>query len=117
MVFLAGKVIVSVFDRQTKSRVAVIALTYTGIDGTAQSVPREWNAVHHDVRGGHLLATSGSGHLFWTPRYSDALQGSMKGAFLFTDYRMTALSVENGRAAFVVSVSLFSPLHFITHTR
>ncbi|KAI8450429.1 hypothetical protein BY996DRAFT_6417367 [Phakopsora pachyrhizi] len=37
--------------------------------------PSEWVAVHHDVRGGHLLALSRSGLLFWTPRYKKLLRG------------------------------------------
>jgi hypothetical protein len=104
MVFLAGSEFISVFDRQNGSRVAVIA---PGNKALALTYKLYWNALRHDVRGGHLLATSDSGHLLWTPRYSDALRGSVRGALLDTGRSVTQLCVANGRAAFVISVRLF----------
>jgi hypothetical protein len=76
-----------------------------------------WDAVHLDVRGGHLVATGSYRYLFWTPRYSDAPRGSVKGAILVTkdNQTVTQLSVENGRVAFAVLVRLFFPLPFIMH--
>jgi hypothetical protein len=118
MVFLVGAVIISVYDRQSRSRIAVFGDSETYVDIVGPSCLRcllnstnDWMALHHDVRGGHLLATPAAyrGNLFWTPRYGDALKGSVKGAVLVTGGRsLTYLSVENGRAAFVLSVRLFS---------
>jgi hypothetical protein len=108
MVFLVGTSTISVFDRQSRSRVAAIAAPQNIFLYIDRRDPG-WNTLHHDVRGGHLLATSQSGHLFWTPRYRDALQGTMKGAILVTDRRLIELSVENGRVAFVAAVRLFPP--------
>jgi hypothetical protein len=105
MVFLLGTEIISVFDRQCGSRVAVIRNTALDFD---------WKTLRHDLRGGHLLASSltsgsGCGYLFWTPRYSDALRGSMKGAVLVTDEdrEVENMSFQNGQVVFAVRVRSF----------
>jgi hypothetical protein len=97
MVLLGGIKRFSVFDRQSGSLIAGMQM------GS--------NALCRDLRRGDLIATSKFGELFWIPRYSDALQGSVKGARLHTDGRaVSQLSFENGRVAFVVQVGLSSYL-------
>jgi hypothetical protein len=113
MVFFTGLYIISVYDRESGSRVASIPVRSRDND-------LGWNALQHDVRGGHLLGTTDAGHLFWTPRYSDALQGSVKGAVLVTDRVLEELSFENGRVTFVVEthvVGLFLLHRFIANAR
>jgi hypothetical protein len=97
-VFIAGSKFISIFDRHSRRR---IATTPDAESNLLEDLDHEWRALHHDVRGGHLLAGSDSGMLFWTSRYSDALKGSVRGAVLVMDRGVTQLSVENGRAVFV----------------
>jgi hypothetical protein len=110
MVLLAGKKTIFVYDRQSRSRIAVIC-SLIGVDGTFRYHSFDWDSLHYDVRGDHLIVTSSKGNLFWTPRYSETLRASAQGAttVLVTDKRLT-LCVENGRVAFVVSVGHVSLL-------
>jgi hypothetical protein len=91
-VFIAGSRFISIFDRRSRCRVATVP--------NGERLDHDWRALHHDVQGGHLVAGSDSGMLFWTSRYRDALEGSLQGAILLMDRGLTQLSVENGRAVF-----------------
>ncbi|CAH7684740.1 expressed protein [Phakopsora pachyrhizi] len=72
-IFLGGSHSISVYNRHNRKLIYQIA---DSLHRSTVSVgPSEWVAVHHDVRGGHLLALSRSGLLFWTPRYKKLLRG------------------------------------------
>ncbi|SGZ15457.1 BQ5605_C029g10673 [Microbotryum silenes-dioicae] len=72
-----------------------------------------WTAVHHDLRHGHLIATSmgergvtGSGKLIWIPNWKMLINGSPSEVedatvVLTTNAAIIQLSVENERALFV----------------